>query len=249
MRKIKGTLPLVYNSSSVQCIGHGNSLTLGTGSTTGNRWTDQIQNLAPLSGTGIAPANNGVGGQRIFFANNGFVDMINTGPTAVDALLSSTKTTILFAWEGTNELGANGNDPVAAYAAWRTYCLNRKSRAAALGKALKIISVTCNPYAGLSNTDAAYNIKNQAVRAFNDLLRAGYHEHSDYLCDIANYADFGAINAAAAANGGVYTQAMLKTSPVFVRSDGTADDWVHYGNYGYGIVAAGFAETLKLVRV
>ena len=61
-------------------------------------------------------------------------------------------------------------------------------------------------------------------------MRAKYKAYADYICDVAAFKDFGAINAAAAANGS-YTQAMFIGQAVFNRSDGVPIDYVHYGNY------------------
>lgn len=246
-RRAKFKPRLTLLDSTLQIIWHGNSLVFGQGSSPGNRVTDQFARLFPFTNSIVNVVNAGSGGRRIL-APGAAGNMVDDGPGSVDNRLSATKTTLLICYEMTNELTANGDDPVLCWKAWIAYCSARRAAAAAAGRQLRILLMTCVPYAG-GTTDASINAKNQVVLAANNIMRARWSDQADYFFDMAEYKDFGAINAAARANGGIYTKAMLVNSPVFQGLTGQSPDQVHFGDYGYGVMAQGAAEYCTTIMV
>ncbi|MDO9313397.1 MAG: SGNH/GDSL hydrolase family protein [Burkholderiaceae bacterium] len=232
-------------SSTMAVFAHGNSLTAGVGaSSVGNYWPALASGLAPLLGKGITISNRGVGGQSIFVdAGNG--TMTNTAAAAIDANLVAGKINVLLVLEYTNELKANGFNAAAAHTALKNYCLARKAAAASVGKALQIIVGTCPP-SGADPTgggQTAINSRNAAMIAANALTRQQYRDYADVLWDLAEVAPFKAIFA-----GGVFTQAPFIAAGVWARSDGVADDYTHFGNSGYALLAESAARAIARVR-
>jgi len=226
-------------SATVNVVCHGNSLTIGIGASSAAAcWPAVMAGLFPLQGTGITPINAGVSGQTIS-VSGGNGDMTNTGPTAVDAQLVAGRTNILFALEFTNELGLNGVSAAAAYAAWKACLLARKAAAAAAGKTLKIFTMTCPPaYTTYPVDNTTYN---NAIRTVNAQMRLDYRSYSDKLVDLAAWIpQMAAIFAA-----GTYTQAEFIAAGIWSRSDAVANDYTHFGDSGYALIAGQGANALR----
>lgn len=224
---------------------HGNSLTAGVGaSSSAAYWPAQAAGLPPLQGTGITIANSGVGGQSIL-VDAGSGTMTNTAAAAVDANLVAGKRNVLMVLEYTNELKANGNDVAAAHTALKNYCLARRAAAASAGRELRIIVATCPP-AGADPTgggQTAIDARCNAMISANQLTRQRFREYADVLCDLAAYEPFRSIFA-----GGVFTNSVFISAGIWARSDGQADDYTHFGDSGYLLIARAFAAAVKRVR-
>lgn len=224
-------------------IAFGNSLVYGQGASTVGAagWVPMMKLYPPLLGTGIVPINLGQPGQRISIPNGGFPAMYNSYVTALNSLVGGKRNTVFF-WEMTNEFGANNYDGVRAAEAMKTVMRMFREGAAAkssgpgvFGYDLNLVLVSGTPFAG--GTDSATNIIWQAKKLYNAELRRSWPAYADDFIDLDEMGDFKVINDLARANGDVATRAMLTASPAFIKSDGTAVDYVHYGDPTYDWIA------------
>lgn len=223
-------------ASNYAVICHGNSLTVGIGSST--KWPAVMSSLTPMVATGVTAVNAGVSGQAISAAG-GNGTMMATAPTAVDAALQADKTNILFAWEFVNELGLNGLSAENAKSAWISYCAARKSAAASAGKKLKIITCTIPPgkisggYTGAD--DVTYNT---TLVAINKWMRNNYRSFADQICDFAAAPIFAPIISA-----GTYTAAEFDASGLY-QADG-----LHFLPAVYDVLGAIGAQRMRQVAL
>jgi lysophospholipase L1-like esterase len=224
----------------MQIICHGNSLTNGAGSSGASaKWPAVTATLSPLSGTGISLVNAGVNGQRI--ASPG---MRTTGPTAVDAILSTTKLNVLFAWEFTNELSNNGWFPVSAHNQLVAYCNERKAAAVSAGAQLHIIVVTVLPFRTIAASQTDTDNHMAGVVTVNETMRKNYRTYADQLMDLAAHEPWASMYAA-----NDWSNAAFAAQSFYNRSDGVANDNVHPGDAAYARIAQIAAHAITRVRL
>lgn len=235
-------------SASMAILAHGNSLTAGVGaSSSANYWPAQMALVAPVLGSGITPNNQGVGGQSIS-VDAGAGTMASTAASAIDANLAAGKINVLIALEYTNELKPNGNNAAAAHAAMKAYCLARKAAATSAGKQLRIIVGTCppagaDPLVNGATAKARIDARNSAIIAANALTRAQYRDYADVLWDLAMEEPFKTIFA-----NGVFTNAVFQAAGIWAMSDGSPDDYTHFGDSGYQLMGQSAARAIARVR-
>lgn len=239
-------------SGAIKVICHGNSITFGTGaSTTAKAYPPVMAGLPPLSGS-ITVVNSGVAGQSIGTPDISVPStMRGTLASAVTANLSATAINILVVNEFFNELRVNGLNADAAVQQLWTYCSEARAAADSSGKNLQIVICTTTPGgndpsgSGQSWVDA----RAAAIMAANLKLRNGYRQHANYLCDIAGFAPFLEIF-----ENGIFTPAVFaaatdsKGNALWHRSDGVADDYTHFGNFGYELLAQIVSRTMRRLR-
>lgn len=214
------------SDTSVVCLG--NSLTFGEGASgLGFKWPFVIGTLPPLAGTGIAPINAGVEGDTID-------NMIARLGSVLSPHLNSGRTTYLLLQEFTNQLPQNALSTTNAQARWLTLIASARSLAAGVaGAVLKVITMTTTPalissaYEGVN--DVAFNV---AVNVTNAWQRANWRTWADGIADEAGLQVFQPLLSA-----GTYTQAEFHAAGIWQRSDGVAEDDIHFGNTGYGLLA------------
>lgn len=233
-------------SDACKIIVHSNSLSYGVGSSSNAaRWPDVAATLAPLQGSGITIVNNSVSAQSISTLGTAPSTMMGTAAAAVDNVLDPAKLNVLVAWEGINELTQNGINAAACLASYEAYFAARRAAATAAGARLWIIVGTSTPAQSASLSNSQMIARNEAFKAVNAALRDNYRAlGADDCCDVAGAEPFDTIF-----RNGDYSAAAFRAARVYTRSDGAADDNIHFGDAGYRITAHAFAHAFKRVRI
>jgi hypothetical protein len=233
------------SSSALKIIVHANSLGFGAGtSSTNKRWPSVMNTLAPLAGKGISISNVSVAGMGIV-TNSGAGTMTATAPSSVDPLLDPAKLNVLFIHEFINELKGNSNNVNAAMSAWAAYCQARRTAAANAGAKLFIVTMTTTPAgaAPAGQGQSWVDARMAAIRGCNESMRRNYRGYADLLIDMAAVEPFASMYAA-----NVWTPAAFQASGLWAMSDGSADDYTHFGDSGYALMAAVAARAIPRIR-
>jgi lysophospholipase L1-like esterase len=184
----------------------GDSLTFGTGAT--DSYPTQLQDIL---GDDYDVNNQGVGGQTL-------TQMEADGAADLDPRVVSSRTCILCAWGGTNDIFL-GDSAAVAYADYVTYCTNRR----AAGWTVIAFTITPRSDAGVPGTFEA------SRQTFNTNVRSHWHEYADVVVDLAGHTTIG--DSGDEANATYYST-----------------DLVHMTDAGYTIVANLVANAIRILE-
>jgi hypothetical protein len=223
----------------------GNSIMAGVGaSDAAHFWVAVLATLATLGGTGVTVLNRAVSGQSIA-VDAGSGTMMATGPSLIDASLSSTADNIHVVSEGTNEIKGiwlrdNVFNPQLAFDNLKAYCLARRAAATAAGKKLFLVVGTTIPAGETASGQgqAWVNGRNAAFITYNNLIRANISTFADLLWDVALEEPFRTMFA-----NGDFSSAAFTNTGLWV-----AGDLTHPVNAGHAALAASCDRAMRRIR-
>lgn len=245
MRRVAlgGINPLRY-SSAVNIVFHGNSLVFGQSGATVpvGAMPYQVQHQAPVNNTTLCQ-NLGVNGQS-------WGQMLSGGSgDSVDALYDPTRTNILIAWEGHNDMLGQGKTPEQAFADAQTYTSQRL----AAHPGWRVIHMTCLPAYYQSWNDAQSADGNSKLDRYNELLRIGWSNIGAKALvevrpkgspfDLQNY------------NKSTFAAAAFQGQSIWSPNDQQGgggvgqNQFVHCSDIGYSIIAQFVSSVLKRLPV
>lgn len=234
----------------VKFIFAGNSIMIGVGSSgTPRRWPNVMMAQPILSSSGIPFVNHGVSGMSIDISA-GVGTLLATRQTVIDSF-DPTKINYLFMHEFINQFRANSNNVQQAIAAWIDLIARYRAGAAAKGAKLYVITMTTTPAGndpGSNPNDgqaqARINARMAAITLCNELMRRDYRKWgADQLIDVAALPPFQAMT-----DLNDWTIPRFIETGLWAKSDGTADDYAHFGNPGYDLIGVGASREIPRLR-
>lgn len=232
-------------AATMNLMGHGNSLMFGAGtSSASKRWLSQMLLLPPFAGKGMTVRNAGVAGMGIS-TNSGAGTMTASAPTSIDPYYDPAKLNVLFLHEFINDLKGNSNNVSMSLNGFASYVAARRAAAASAGAKLFVIAMTTTPAgaAPAGQGQAWVNARMTAIAACNAAMRAEPRRYCDLLVDIAAMEPFASMYAA-----NVWTPAAFQATGLWAISDGSGDDYTHFGDSGYARMAAVAALAAPRIR-
>lgn len=219
-----------FRSGRTNVVFHGNSLVSSAYATT--PMPARVQALPPIIGQ-VSCVNRGIPG---YSWNN----LIGDGPN-VDSLWVDGQTNVLVLWEGTNTIKNNGYDGASCYSNAVSYTSGRLEAHPWL-----IVHMTTLPFRYSPLTDAEADALNNAIGAYNNLLRANWRSMgAKALVDLGQA---GSPFAPPMDNSTEAFSAMnYGGSTIWTASE--PGQWVHLNDNGYAAVAQMVAATLMRLRV
>jgi hypothetical protein len=165
--------------------------------------------------------------------------------STIDALYNPSKTNILIAWEGHNDMLGLGKTAAQAFADAQTYTSQRL----AANPGWKIIHMTCLPGYYQSWDDTASAAGNAKLDQYNDLLRAGWRgTGAKALVEVRQagspfvLADYKRTTFAAATYQG---QSIWSPNDQQGGGGTGQNQFIHCSDIGYGYLAQIVANVLK----
>lgn len=238
-----------WANGTMKVIVHANSIGAGTGSSNmaTKAYPPRLKVYAPVLGTDIVVENRSVAGQSIITKGTAPSTLVATMSTAVVPNLATDRPNLVIVHELVNELVQNSNNVSTAVNGLWTYCDNLKAAAASAGAKVQILLLTVEAGRAGTQTDAQILARNNAAKACNVRLRNEFRQHADYLCDMARHWPWSAIEAGGDYSAAVFAAYNSQTN-LWTKSDGTAIDYLHYGDVGYDYRAQLIARALMRVR-
>lgn len=234
---LSGVARLVFSSSGVNIVCHGDSLTYGQSGAT-FPYPEQLQQLPPINGQ-VVCRNLGQNGQQ-------WDQMMSSGSgAAADSFYDPSKANILIAWEDTNAVNIGGFNAVQTDQKRAAYFAERL----AVHPNWMIIGMTTLPiyYQGWSDATAASI--NAIQNDVSDRLRANWRsmglkglvdvQQAGSVFRLPNYlkTTFQAAN--------VDGQSIWSPNDQFGGGGSGQNQWVHPSNIGYTQIAKMVAAVLK----
>lgn len=224
-----GRAMLRFDPDRVAITGDGNSIMYGDGVGASQNLTAQLAALAPINGA-IAITNLGINGQR--------TTQMTSNAADVNAAYVAGKTNVLLVLEGFNDMIGGGVSAAQAFENMRLYCQARL--ATNTSNPWRIVLMTCTAYyGGDSQSQGSMDNWNGKIDAYNALIRAG-------KATLGYTALVDTRSAGSPFNLPDYTPASFKNTNYSKHFRVETDNkLLHPNAYGYGVLAAMVADTLR----